>query len=76
MICPITNFPATSWWARGKLLQNLAALRSNGNIQPLPAIAVAKFEFPDGDVAVVEVRPSDLPPVRYKGRVYVHLRRR
>lgn len=26
-----------------------------------------------GDVAVVEVFPSDLPPVRYKGRVYIRV---
>ena len=24
-----------------------------------------------GDIAVVEVLPSDVPPVRYKGRVWV-----
>jgi ATP-dependent DNA helicase RecG len=56
-----------------RLLQNLAGLRSEGNIQPLPAIAVEKFALPGGDVAVVEVQPSDLPPVRYKGRVWVRV---
>jgi ATP-dependent DNA helicase RecG len=56
-----------------QLLQNLAALRSDGNIQPLPAINVAKFSFPAGDLAVVEVHPSDLPPVRYKGQVRVRV---
>src|SRR5687767_6310104 len=56
-----------------ELLQNLAALRSDGNIQPLPAIRVAKFEFPEGDVAVVEVLPSDLPPVRYKGQICIRV---
>ncbi|MCC6365105.1 MAG: putative DNA binding domain-containing protein [Bryobacterales bacterium] len=56
-----------------ELLQNLAALRSDGNIQPLPAIRVAKFEFPGGDLAVVEVLPSDLPPVRYKGQVWIRV---
>lgn len=54
-----------------QLLQNLAALRSDGNIQPLPALGVSRFTFPEGDVAVVEVTPSDLPPVRYKGRVWI-----
>lgn len=54
-------------------LLNLAALRSDGNIQPLPALSVQKFGLPGGDVAVVEVRPSDLPPVRYKGRVWVRI---
>lgn len=56
-----------------QLLQNLGALRSDGNIQPLPALNVAKFSLPGGDVAVVEVLPSDLPPVRYKGRVYIRV---
>lgn len=56
-----------------QLLQNLAALRSDGNIQPLPAMRVDRFSTPNGDLAVVEVLPSDLPPVRYKGRVYIRV---
>jgi ATP-dependent DNA helicase RecG len=56
-----------------QLLQNLGGLRSDGNIQPLPSLNVAKFHLPGGDVAVVEVLPSDLPPVRYKGRVCIRV---
>lgn len=56
-----------------QLLQNLAALRSDGNIQPLPAIAVQRFVYSDGEVAVVEVTPADLPPVRYKGKVWIRV---
>lgn len=56
-----------------ELLQNLAALRSDGNIQPLPAIAVARYVLDGGEVAVVEVLPADLPPVRYKGRVWLRV---
>lgn len=56
-----------------QLLQNLAALRSEGHIQPLPALTVHHFHLDEGDVAVVEVLPSDLPPVRYKGRVYIRI---
>lgn len=56
-----------------QLLQNLAALRSDGNIQPLPALAIARVPFPDGELAVVEVTPADLPPVRYKGQVWVRV---
>ena len=56
------------------LLQNLAALRSDGNILPLPAITVSKHTLPAGnEVAVVEVLPSDLPPVRYKGQVWIRV---
>ncbi len=56
-----------------QLLQNLGSLRSDGNIQPLPSLNVAKFSLPNGDIAVVEVLPSDLPPVRYKGRVCIRV---
>lgn len=58
-----------------QLLQNLAALHSDGNIQPLPAITVAKISLSSGqgDLAVVEVLPSDLPPVRYRGRVWIRV---
>lgn len=64
----LTNLRVTD-----RLLQNLGALRSDGNIQPLPAISVQKFHLPGGDVAVVEVQPSNLPPVRYKGRVWIRV---
>lgn len=56
-----------------QLLQNLGALRSDGNIQPLPAMAVSKHTLPNGDIAVVEVQPSDLPPVRYKGQIWLRI---
>jgi ATP-dependent DNA helicase RecG len=55
------------------LLKNLAGIRSDGNILPQPMMNVAKFSLAGGDVAVVEVHPSDLPPVRYKGRVQVRV---
>lgn len=56
-----------------ELLKNLGAIRSDGNVLPQPAMNVAHFSFDDGDVAVVEVLPSDLPPVRYKGRVWIRI---
>lgn len=56
-----------------ELLQNLGGLRSDGNILPLPALQVYKVALDGGDVAVVEVQPSDLPPVRYKGRVCIRV---
>ena len=49
-----------------QLLRNIGALRSNINLEPLPAMTVQKYELSEGDVAVVEVVPSDFPPVRYK----------
>ena len=55
------------------LLTNLGALRSNVNIEPLPAMTVQKYTLPGGEVAVVEVVPSDLPPGRYRGRVWIRV---
>ena len=56
-----------------ELLRNLAGLRDDGNIQPLPSLTVEKVITGDGDVAVVSVRPSPFPPVRYKGRVCIRI---
>lgn len=56
-----------------RLPQSLAALRSDGDILPLPAINVGKFRFSHGEVAVVEVLPSEMPPVRYKGQAWVRI---
>ena len=55
------------------LLKNLGSIRSDGHVLPQPALTVEKFSLNGGDVAVVEVLPSDLPPVRYKGRVHVRV---
>jgi ATP-dependent DNA helicase RecG len=55
------------------LLKNLGGIRSDGNILPQPHIIIDKFSFSEGDVAVIEVYPSDLPPVRYNGRVYIRV---
>ena len=56
-----------------ELLNNLGGIRSDGNVLPQPLMNVAKFSLDGGDVAVVEVYPSDLPPVRYKGRVHIRV---
>lgn len=55
------------------LLKKIAAIRSDGNILPLPVMSVERFEFPDGDLLVAEVSPSLLPPVRYRGRTFVRI---
>ena len=55
------------------LLKELGGIRSDGQILPQPLMNVQRFVLPGGDVAVVEVAPSDLPPVRYKGRVWIRV---
>jgi ATP-dependent DNA helicase RecG len=56
-----------------QLLQNLSGLGTDGNILPAPALVAYRVVLAEtGDeVAVVEVQPSDLPPVRYKGLVRI-----
>jgi ATP-dependent DNA helicase RecG len=59
--------------ATDELLRNLAGLRSDGNIQPKPALMVERVSFPEGDIAVIEVQPSKITPVKYKGVAYVRI---
>jgi ATP-dependent DNA helicase RecG len=54
-----------------RLLQNLAAIASDGNLLPPPLLVTQKLEVQSGQVAVVEVEPSRDTPVRYKGVVWV-----
>jgi len=53
------------------LLQNLASMRGDGNILPFPSLDVQKRKLKGGDVAVILVHPSDAPPVRFKGTVWI-----
>lgn len=55
------------------LLKKISGIRSDGNILPLPVMSVDKFEFPEGDLLVAEVSPSLIPPVRYRGRVFIRI---
>lgn len=56
-----------------ELLRNLAAIRADGNVLPPPAMTVEKVVLPAGELAVVTVQPSTVPPVRYKGRVHIRI---
>jgi ATP-dependent DNA helicase RecG len=56
-----------------ELLRNLGALRSDGNILPLPAIVVRKVLIGGQEMAVVLVTPSGDPPVRYEGRIWIRV---
>jgi len=55
-------------------LQKIGNIRSNGNVLPQPYLIVSDvFKLPEGDVVILEVHPSDYPPVRYKGRCYIRV---
>lgn len=54
-----------------ELLRALADMRSDGNILPLPVMSVDRRHLKGADMAVVTVLPSDMPPVRYDGRIWI-----
>ncbi len=55
------------------LMKKISAIRSDGNILPLPVMSTEKVETEKGDVLVVTVTPSLFTPVRYRGRVFVRI---
>lgn len=56
-----------------ELLRTLSDIRTDGNILPPPSIFVDKRTLKGSEIAVVTVQPSDSPPVRYKGRIWVRV---
>jgi ATP-dependent DNA helicase RecG len=62
------NLPITD-----ELLRTLSDMRSDGNILPLPSIVVQKRIIRGCGLAVVLVQPSDAPPVRFKGRIWIRV---
>lgn len=55
------------------LLLTLSDIRTDGNIQPLPSITVEKRILLSAEMAVVTVTPSDSPPVRYQGKIWIRI---
>ncbi|MEQ9671815.1 ATP-binding protein [Coleofasciculus sp. G2-EDA-02] len=62
------NLPITD-----QLLLTLSDMRSDGNILPFPEIIVQKRTISGCELVVVIVEPSDDPPVRFNGRVWVRV---
>ena len=54
-------------------LRTLADMRSDGNILPVPSMTVQKKVLGGCEMAVVIVHPSEAPPVRYKGQVWIRV---
>lgn len=54
-----------------QLLLSLADMKTDGNIVPLPVLSVEKRTLNGADMAVVTVMPSDTPPIRYDGRIWI-----
>lgn len=56
-----------------ELLRTLADMRSDGNILPFPVLNVSKRNINGCELAVITVEPSDVPPVRFNGRVWIRI---
>lgn len=54
-----------------RLLQTLADMKTDGNILPLPVLSVEKRLLKGAEMAIVSVMPSDMPPVKYEGRIWI-----
>lgn len=55
-------------------LLKIGNIKSNGNVLPQPSIVVSDvMQIDDGNVVVVEVKPSLYPPVRYDGRCWIRI---
>ncbi len=59
-------FPITD-----ELLRTLADIKTNGQILPMPVMTVEKRLLRGAEMAVVTVLPSDMPPVKYSGRIWI-----
>ena len=55
------------------LLQQLAGLRTDHEILPFPSIEVHRRTIDGCEAALVLVHPSEAPPVRYRGRVWIRV---
>ena len=56
-----------------RLLLKITDIRTDGNILPQPTMVVERFVLNGGELLVAEVKPSEFPPVRYRGRVWVRI---
>ncbi|MGH7077688.1 MAG: ATP-binding protein [Acetobacteraceae bacterium] len=54
-----------------ELLRQLADIRTDGSILPLPSMTVEKRTLKGAEMAVITVLPADSPPVRYKGSIWI-----
>lgn len=56
-----------------ELLKTLSNMRSDGNILPPPTMVVQKRILNGCELVVISAEPSDSPPVRYQGRVWIRV---
>ena len=59
--------------ATDRLLQQLADMKTDGNILPPPTLSVGKRTLQGREVALVIVQPSNSPPVRCRGTIHIRI---
>lgn len=52
-------------------MKALSNIKGEGDILPMPTMTIEKVEISGHEIVVATIMPSQYPPVRYKGRVYV-----
>ena len=55
------------------LLQKLGGLRNDGKTLPFPVMAVDKRNLNNGEVVVIQVEPSENPPIKVDGRCWIRI---
>ena len=56
-----------------ELLRQLSDIKTDGNTVPPPSLSVQRCNLHGADIAVITVQPSDSPPVRFKGRIWIRV---
>jgi ATP-dependent DNA helicase RecG len=56
-----------------ELLRQLADIKTDGNVLPLPTLTVSKQTLNGAEIATLIVQPADSPPVRYRGRIFIRI---
>ena len=59
--------------ATDRLLQQLADMKTDGNILPPPTLSVERRMLQGKEIALVNVEPSNSPPVRCKGTIHIRI---
>ncbi|MDR0655160.1 MAG: putative DNA binding domain-containing protein [Treponema sp.] len=63
-----SNIPVTD-----ELLRNLSDMARDGKTLPFPVMTVEKRLLDGAEIAVVIVMPSDMPPVKFDGRIWIRI---
>ena len=59
--------------ATDRLLQQLADMKTDGNILPPPTLSVERRMLQGKEIALVNVEPSNSPPVRCRGTIHIRI---